>query len=53
MELSAEDADSITKSLAAGDDAQSHHGIFVKGSLQCRQGAILGGVLVEARLDCL
>ncbi|CAE7335676.1 Slc35a3 [Symbiodinium sp. CCMP2456] len=46
VELSAEDADSITKSLAAGDDAQSH-GVFVKGSLQCRQGAVLGGVLVE------
>ncbi|CAE7456246.1 unnamed protein product, partial [Symbiodinium sp. CCMP2592] len=42
LELTKEDAEKITKSLAGGDD-----GIFVKGSLQCRKGAKLGGVPVE------
>ncbi|CAE7840849.1 unnamed protein product, partial [Symbiodinium necroappetens] len=46
VELTAEDAEKITQSLAGSDDEQSHR-IFVKGSLQCREGAKLGGVPVE------
>ncbi|CAE7456231.1 Nlrc5 [Symbiodinium sp. CCMP2592] len=42
VELAEEDAEKIAKSLAGGDD-----GIFVKGSLQCREGAKLGGLPVE------
>ncbi|CAE7941506.1 unnamed protein product, partial [Symbiodinium necroappetens] len=46
VELTAEDAEKITQSLA-GSDGEKSHGVFVKGSLQCREGAILGGVPVE------
>ncbi|CAE7226311.1 unnamed protein product, partial [Symbiodinium necroappetens] len=46
IELTAEDAEKITQSLAGSDDEKSH-GVFVKGSLQCREGAKLGGVPVE------
>ncbi|CAE7865501.1 unnamed protein product, partial [Symbiodinium necroappetens] len=46
VELTAVDAEKITQSLAGSDDEKSH-GIFVKGSLQCREGAKLGGVPVE------